>query len=83
MRQGLKTRNVLPKRVSERILEQGGFIEVPETASQDRRLQRTVVQYLDISVEVDKNVFQERQTQSGIFAVWLSVVEVLDDSPPF
>ena len=37
-----------------------GVIEVPETASQDWRLQRTVVQYLDVSVEVNKNVFQER-----------------------
>ena len=39
---------------------QGGVIEVPETASQDRRLQRTVVQYLDVSLEVNKSVFQER-----------------------
>ena len=53
-------KNVLPKRVSERISEQSGAIEVPETASQDRRLQRTVEQYLDVSVEVDKNVQLER-----------------------
>ena len=53
-------KNVLPERVSERISEQGGVIEVSESASQDRRLQRAVVQYLDVSAEVDKNVFQER-----------------------
>ena len=53
-------KNVLPKRVSGRIFEQGGVIEVPETASQDRRLQRTVVQYLDVFSEVDKNVLRER-----------------------
>ena len=53
-------KNVLPKRLSERISEQGVVIEVPETAGQDQRLQRTVVQYLDVSVEVDRNVFQER-----------------------
>ena len=29
-------------------------------ASQDRRLQRTVVQYLDISDEANKNVLRER-----------------------
>ena len=52
--------NVFPIRVSERIFEQGGVIEVPETASQHRRLQRTVVQYLDVSAEVDKNVLSER-----------------------
>ena len=53
-------KNVLPKRVSERIFEQGGVIKVPETASQDRRLQRTVEQYLGVSADVDKNVLQER-----------------------
>ena len=53
-------KNVLPKRGSERTSEQGGVIEVPETAGQDRRLQRTVEQHLDVSVAVDKNVLQER-----------------------
>ena len=33
---------------------------MPVTASQDQRLQRTVVQYFDVSAEVDKTVFQER-----------------------
>ena len=33
-------KNVFPKRVSESVFEQGGVIKVPETASQDRRLQR-------------------------------------------
>ena len=31
-----------------------------ETASQDRRLQHTVVQYLDVSAEVDKKFLKER-----------------------
>ena len=53
-------KHVLLGRVSEKISEQGGVIEVPETASQDGRFQPTVVQYLDVSVEADKNVFQER-----------------------
>ena len=82
--------DVLPKRVSERISEQCGVIEVPETASQDRRLQRTVVQYLDVSVEVNKNVCQERISEGmrdklgqEYLQVWLPVVEVLDDSLPF
>ena len=52
--------NVLLERASQRISEQDGVIGVPEIASQDRRLQRTVKQYLDVSVEVDKNVLQER-----------------------
>ena len=56
-------KNVLPERVSERISEQGEVIEVPVTASQDQRLQRTVVQYLDVSAEVDKTVFQERMSE--------------------
>ena len=60
MRRRPQDKNVLPKRVSDRIFEQGGVIKVPEIASQDRRLQRTVVQYLDVSVEVNKNVLQER-----------------------
>ena len=38
----------------------GRVIKLPETASQDRRLQRTVVQYLDVSAEVNKNDHQER-----------------------
>ena len=46
-----------------RIFEQGGVIEIPETAGEDRRLQRTVVQYLDVSAEVDKNVLQERTSE--------------------
>ena len=37
-----------------------GAIKVSEASSQDWRLQRAVVQYLELSVEVDKNVFQER-----------------------
>ena len=53
-------KDVFPMRVSERIFEQSGVIEVPETASQDQRSQRTVVQYLDVSAKVDKNVLQER-----------------------
>ena len=57
MRRRPQDKNVLPKRVSDRIFEQGGVIKVPEIASQDRR---TVVQYLDVSVEVNKNVLQER-----------------------
>ena len=58
MRQGLKT-----KMSSERISEQGGVMEVPQTAGQDRRLQRTVQQCLDVSVEVDKNVLPERVSE--------------------
>ena len=53
-------KHVLPERASERISEQGEVIEVPETVSQGRRLQRTVVQYLDVFAEVDQTVLQER-----------------------
>ena len=57
-----------------RVSEQGGVIEVPETASQDRRLHRTVEQYLDVSVEVDKHVLLERvseriSVQGGVIGV--------------
>ena len=53
-------KNVLPKRVSERISDQSGAIKVPEIAFQDRRLLRAVEQYLDVSVEEDTNVFLEQ-----------------------
>ena len=48
-------KNVLLERVSERISEQGGVIEVPETASQDRRLQHTVEQAFVDRAEAVKN----------------------------
>ena len=63
MRPRPQDKNVLPKRVSERISEHGGVIKAPEIASKDRRLQRTAEQYLDVIVEVDKNVLQERRDQ--------------------
>ena len=79
-------KNVLPRRVSERISEQSGAIEVPETAGQDRRLQRTVEQYLGVSVGVGKNVcleqISERMQDKLSLEVGLPVVEVLDDSLP-
>ena len=48
---------VLPERITERISEQSEVIEVTETSSQDRKLQRTVEQD---SVGVDKNCPQYR-----------------------
>ena len=60
MRQGLKTKVSIRNGFPRGFFEQGGVIEVPETAGPGRRLQRTVVQYLDVSVEVNKNVLRER-----------------------
>ena len=60
MRQGLKTKVSFRNGFPRGFFEQGGVIEVPETAGPIRRLQRTVVQCLDVSVEVHKNVLRER-----------------------
>ena len=47
---------VLQERISERICEQSGVIEVSRTSSQDRILQRTVEQILDESVVAVRSV---------------------------
>ena len=75
MRQGLKTKVSFRNGFPRGFFEQGGVIEVPETAGPGRRLQRTVVQYLEVSVEVNKNVLWERISEGTCvtkFAVWLS-----------
>ena len=60
------------ERVSERIYEQSEVIEVTKISNQDLRLQRTVEQSLDVSVEVDKTVLPKRVSErisehSGFF----------------
>ena len=44
-------KSVVPERISERICEQSGIINVTKTSSQDRNLQRTVEQMLGGSVD--------------------------------
>ena len=69
------------ERVQQRTAEKIG--EVP--ASQDRRLQRTVEQYLNVSVEVDKDVLPERVSeriseQGGLSKYPRTVEQYLDVS---